>query len=278
MTGLELRPLSMGEVLDRAFTLYRRHFLLFVALSGIPQLPVLGLRLAQIGVTPLGENPNPFAMASVSVLLLMLIFVGATLAFLFSQGATILAVADLYLGRNVTITDALRRVREDLAYLFGVIVLNFLTVGAAMIFLIVPGIYVACRLFIAVPVALIEKRSPSDSLTRSWDLTRDNAGRAFVVLVLYLVLVWAMQLVFALPFSFAAIANMNNPGAMRLWLALAQLGESAGTVLVTPILMIATSIFYYDLRVRKEAFDLQFLMDPTSIGGQRPPALPAIFG
>ena len=278
MTGLELRPLSMGEVLDRSFTLYRRHFLLFLALSGIPQLPVLALRLAQIGVTPLGADPNPLAMASVTILILMLIFVVATLAFLFSQGATILAVADLYLGRGVTISDGLRRVWDDIAYLFGVIVLNFLTVGAAMIFLIVPGVYVACRLFVAVPAALIEKRSPSDSLTRSWDLTRDNAGRAFVVLVLYLILVWAMQLVFALPFSFAAIANMNRPGAMRLWLALAQLGESASTVLVTPILMIATAIFYYDLRVRKEAFDLQFLMDPTSIGGQRPPSLPAIFG
>ena len=278
MTGLELRPLSMGEVLDRAFTLYRRHFILFLALSGIPQLPVLSLRLFQISVTPLGADQNPLTLASVGILILMLIFVAATLAFLISQGATILAVADLYLGRSVTISGMLSRVWDDIAYLFGVIVLNFLTVGAAMIFLIVPGVYVACRLFVAVPVALIEKRSPSDSLTRSWDLTRDSAGRAFVVLLLYLVLVWAMQLVFALPFSFAAIANMNRPVAMRLWLALAQLGESASTVLVTPILMIATAIFYYDLRVRKEAFDLQFLMDPTSIGGRRPPALPAILG
>jgi hypothetical protein len=267
----------MGEVLDRSFTLYRGHFLLFVALSGIPQLPVLALRLAQIGVTPLGSDPD-LAMASVTVVILLLTLVAATFAFLLSQGATILAVADLYLGGGVTISGALRRVLEDIAYLFGVIVLNFLTIGAAMIFLFVPGIYVACRLFVSVPAALIEKRSPSDSLTRSWDLTRDNAGRAFVVLLLYLVLVWAMQLVFALPFSFAAIANMSRPGAMRLWLAVAQLGESASTVLVTPVLMIATAIFYYDLRVRKEAFDLEFLMDPASIGGQRPPSLPAIFG
>jgi hypothetical protein len=277
MTGLELRPLSLGEVLDRSFLLYRRNFLLFVAISGVPQIPVLALRLAQISVTPLGSDPN-LAMASMSIAILGLVFVAATLAYLFSQGGTILAVADLYLGRGATIADCLKRVWGDLAFLFGVIVLNFLTVAAGFIFLFFPGMYVACRLFVSVPVALIEKRSPAESLSRSWELTRDNAGRAFVVLLLYLVLIWAMQLLFALPFSFAALANTNQPSVMRLWLALAQVGESASAVLVTPILLISTAIFYYDLRVRKEAFDLEFLMNPSSISGARPPALPAILG
>jgi hypothetical protein len=30
MATLDLRPLSLGELLDRTFFLYRRHFLLFV--------------------------------------------------------------------------------------------------------------------------------------------------------------------------------------------------------------------------------------------------------
>ncbi len=277
MTGLELRPLSMGEVLDRAFLLYRRYFLLFLALSGIPQIPVLGLRLAQISVTPLGDSAS-FAAASLSATLLMMIFVVAILAYVFSQGATIFAVVDLYLGRAVTISDALRRVWADLAYLVGTVLLSGLAVVAGFILLFFPSLYVACRLLVAMPVALIEKRSPSESLSRSWELTRDNAGRSFVVLLLYIVLAWAMQLVFALPFSILAVLNLNQPSAMRLWLALAQLGESASSVLVTPVLLIATAIFYYDLRVRKEAFDLQFLMDPGSIQGQQTPALPSIPG
>ena len=36
------------------------------------------------------------------------------------------------------------------------------------------------------------------------------------------------------------------------------------TVLVSPLLLIANSIFYFDLRVRKEGFDLQFMLDPNS--------------
>ncbi len=30
MTGLDLRPLTLGEILDRTFSLYRRHIVLFL--------------------------------------------------------------------------------------------------------------------------------------------------------------------------------------------------------------------------------------------------------
>jgi hypothetical protein len=32
MTGLDLRPLSLGEILDRTFFVYRRDFLIFVGI------------------------------------------------------------------------------------------------------------------------------------------------------------------------------------------------------------------------------------------------------
>ncbi len=36
MAALDLRPLSLGELLDRTFFLYRRNFLLFVGIAAIP--------------------------------------------------------------------------------------------------------------------------------------------------------------------------------------------------------------------------------------------------
>ena len=48
MSTLDLRPLSIGELLDRTFSLYRRNFLLFIGISAIPQLLVLALQLAQV--------------------------------------------------------------------------------------------------------------------------------------------------------------------------------------------------------------------------------------
>lgn len=43
MANVDLRPMSLGEVLDRTFTLYREHFLLFAGIMALPYLVVLVL-------------------------------------------------------------------------------------------------------------------------------------------------------------------------------------------------------------------------------------------
>ncbi len=44
---LDLRPLTIGELFDRAFMLYRRHFLLFVGITAVPGVFALIMMLAQ---------------------------------------------------------------------------------------------------------------------------------------------------------------------------------------------------------------------------------------
>ena len=62
----------------------------------------------------------------------------------------------------------------------------------------------------------------------------------------------------------------HDPAMLRVWTALMQIGNFVAGVLVTPILTIASSIFYFDLRVRKEAFDLQLMMNPLGGGVPAP--------
>jgi hypothetical protein len=274
MTGLELRPLSLGEILDRTFSLYRRYFLIFVGISGIPQLIVLALTMTQLFTV--GRGGTGKISIGTNLILTLLMLLATLFAYLFAQGGTILAVSDLYLGRPASIGGSLSKVAGELAPLFGVIALNGLAIGGAAILLLIPGIYVACRLLICVPAALIENRGPRDSLSRSWDLTRENAGRAFVIVILAVVITWAAEILFALPFGIPMLASARNPAMLQFWAAMTQVGTSVATVLVRPILLIATSIFYYDLRVRKEAFDIQFMMNPEFQRAPNPGGLPSI--
>jgi hypothetical protein len=274
MTGLELRPLSLGEVLDRTFSLYRRHFLVFIGISGIPQLIVLAFNLTQLFAARSARLGG--LSISFNLVLTLLSLLANVFAYLFSQGGTLLAVSDLYLGRSASIGGALRKVTGELAPLFGVIMLNGLAIGGAAILFVIPGIYVACRLLICVPSALIEGRGPRDSLHRSWDLTRDNAGRAFVILLLSIVITLAAQTIFTLPLSISLAASIRNPSLLLFWTAMIQVGSNVAAALVRPILLIATSIFYYDLRVRKEAFDIQFMMNPESQRAPNASGLPSI--
>ena len=57
MADLDLRPLSLGEVLDRTFSLYRGHFSLFVGITAIPQLLILAYNLI-VGTFPGVRTPT----------------------------------------------------------------------------------------------------------------------------------------------------------------------------------------------------------------------------
>src|ERR1035441_5349953 len=67
--------------------------------------------------------------------------------------------------------------------------------------------------------------------------------------------------IFQAPFSVAAFLIAAKGGRPGLWLTIPSLllGGVAGIV-TSPLLMISFAIAYYDLRVRKEGFDLQLMM------------------
>jgi len=125
MNGLDLRPLSLGDILDRTFSLYRRHFLLFIGIAGIPQLLVLVFSLAQTlfswSTTDILTGTRNVGMGIVVLIVYLLV---AVFAYLYSQGGTMLAISELYLGRTTTITESLRNVSGEVWSLFGLVILS----------------------------------------------------------------------------------------------------------------------------------------------------------
>lgn len=285
MADLDLRPLSLGEILDRTFTLYRRNFLLFAGISAISYLLVLGLGLAQSIFLPIVGLQNPTLNRGLYAggFFTILSVVVQILAYMFSQGSTVFAVSELYLGRQIGIGESFGRLRGELGSLFGVLFLNSLLVFGGplvcfitaflgfspallllgFILMIFPGFYFACRVLVCVPATLLENIGPRSSLERSFALTKGNVGRAFAIYVLYFVLKYAAAGLLAWPFAFGIISSQKDPAMFRMWLSLTQVGSFIAGVLVGPVLTIAAAVYYYDLRVRKEAFDLQFMMNPT---------------
>src|SRR6266853_725274 len=94
----------------------------------------------------------------------------------------------------------------------------------------------------------------------------------FLILLLYIVILYAALFLFNIPFGIGMASAAHDPAMLRVWTALMQVGNFVATVLVTPVFTIAASIFYFDLRVRKEGFDLQLMMNPQAAGVPAPRA------
>jgi hypothetical protein len=289
MATLDLRPLSLGELLDRTFFLYRRHFLLFFGIAAIPYsiffvVNLLTALLPLLARSAVSGQVQPAKIASLAasggLLGFIAIFAGGV-AFLFSVGATVFAVSEIYTGRQTTIRESLSRVRGQTGTIFGVMFLSGLLMIAGFIALVIPGIYLMCRICVATPAALLEDLGASDSIRRSFGLTKSFAGRAFMIYLLYFAMVWGIIAVFQLPFAFLMIAYAKQTQFLILWTVLMQIGNFIGGALVAPVSTIGFALFYYDLRVRKEAFDLQMMMQ--AIGADPAPPLvtggvPSMFG
>jgi len=289
--ALDLRPLSLGELLDRTFTLYRSHFVLFVGISAIPRVCVLAIQLAQTTFSPATgiftsvpntNSPGQFPAFSSAGIAYAVVFglaavVVSVLASLVSQGATVMAVSELYLGRTTTLSQAFRRVRGHLGTIFGVAVLGGLAVVGGMLLIIIPGIYIACRLAIGVQAAVLEDIGPSSALSRSWTLTTDNAGRVFLIYCLYFCLFYGAVGLVGAPFIVGTVLSKGNPDTVRAFTMLTQVATFVVQALVIPFVTIAMSLFYYDMRVKKEGFDLQVMMNPLGTVAPAANAPPSMF-
>jgi hypothetical protein len=281
MTMPVLRPLSAGEILDVAFGLYRRLFVPLVLIQVIcSSLPfVIGLYAAA-----LGPGTETIAVTVVSYVFSFLL--GAL-----ASGATALVISENYLGREIGAMDGLRRALPRFPSLVGVSLSVAVLVGVTMMpFLIAlgasaygigsaqPGLAVALALValaslllpiltfsglaVSTPALVIEQlRAPTRAMGRSWSLTRGNRLRIVGLLFVFFIIL-------AVPFI---------GGTLILQMILGALDSTAARVLSTviasvlsfvlgPILYCILTLTYYDMRVRKEAFDLEILAAQLGTG------------
>src|SRR5438067_4834270 len=187
-----LRPLSTSELLDRTFHLYRNNFLVFVGITAIPQLIVLALRLWYFS-TVTNVLANRFSGFSV------LISFASYLAIEISAAATVIAVSSIHLDRPITVGSAFSGAKSSMVRVVLITLAVSVAAGIALIFLIVPGVYVWLMWSLAIPVTVLEGGGLNVSTTRSKHLTRGSRGRIFIICLLIAILVWVVNVIFQIP-------------------------------------------------------------------------------
>jgi hypothetical protein len=261
-----LRPLTLGELLDRAFQLYRSRFTLLVSISAVAYLPVFVIQAGMLWAPKTFSVSASMAMVGGFLVALVVRLLGVAAA----NSATVIVVSAAYLERPITLREAYARVSGMLVRVFFIMIGAGIGIALGLLLLIVPGVILFLMWALAIPVAVLEDAGLGESLSRSRYLTAGHRSRVFVIYLLYFVLVFALEFALLTPLGAMIALKGHGPAGAA---ATAPIVSAASAVLtfvieslITPILAICLSLMYYDERVRKEAFDIQLMMSALGEG------------
>ncbi len=305
---IHLRPMDLGDILDGTIRVYRKRPWLFVSiiavLAGIPMaiIQISGLQISEYIEGSGTMNPaNPFDlnflidnMVPMSLILICMVF--NFFLHTIATGATVHAVSETILGRDVQFTESIRavwpftgdiilaRIIAGVIIALSIIPLSIIPgsilIGAATAPGAITGSYLAGTIvmiigtlllyvlmgflavkFLFIPQAVVlEKLDAFRSISRTWTLTGGFGWRTFgIVLILFIILGiigYALGLGIELLTGLVEKSPVVNHGMV---LAFQGVLLTLVSFFTYPIQLIAYTLIYYDLRIRKEGFDLMHL-------------------
>ncbi|MFE0872095.1 glycerophosphoryl diester phosphodiesterase membrane domain-containing protein [Streptomyces rochei] len=314
---IPLRPLGVGEILDGAVSTMRTYWrtvlgisLTVAVLTEIVVVLLQGLVLDDATSEALNDPDATLselgdAMADTTInsgVVLLVSLIGTVLATALLTTVTSRAV----LGRKVTIGEAWRDARPQVAKLFGLILLLLLIVAGLVTVGMAPGLIVAVaggggagvaltvlgllasavvavwlmvRFSLASPALMLEKQGIKKAMGRSTKLVRGSWWRVFGIQLLAAVIANVVASIIVIPFAFlaAALSGGGVGGFLEgtgdlgwTFLIVSGIGSVIGSMITFPITAGVTVLLYIDQRIRREALDLEL----ARAAGVQGPAAP----
>ena len=300
-----LRPIGVGELLDGALGLIRSNpktvlglAAVISALSAFIQTFGMWVALASLGLTSISPEPTGdieadlTAVATAGVAQIIPTLAAGFLQVL-ASGLFIVLVGAAVLGRRLDAGQTWQLLKPRLLALVGVtvllavlMVLAMVVIGGLAVLLVyafggwgaVPAIviglggflavlYAYIRLSVASPALVMERLGPMTSLRRSWELVRGSWWRVFGITVLSTIITSLLASVISVPVSLVATLATGLSESMVPTILAAGIATLIAGILTLPFSAAVTGLLYTDLRMRREALDIQLISAGVDPGG-----------
>ena len=164
-------------------------------------------------------------------------------------GAVVYGTVSELRGRRAGLGECVARGVALIPTVLGVAILTALAIWLGSILFLVPGVIALVMLWVAIPVAVVERPAVFASLGRSRALTKGSRWRVFGLIAL-VGLLWMLAVWVVLAIS---VFSGFGPGTLTvmmvaLWIL---------TALFTALYAVVCAVGYHDLRVSKEGVDAQ---------------------
>jgi hypothetical protein len=290
-TAPELRPLGVGEIVDVAIKIYWRNALTLFRIVLPVAAPVALLSSLVTSSTSsedfvttstdpfTGEETvhfnHPYLLVTGAVVVVVLSLVSTILA----TGGCFKAVADAYLGEQANWRSSLGFALRKFGSILWLLVIGGLALLPLFAACLIPGIGVGVRWAVAIPALLTEDVRGTKALGRSWRLVGGRWWASFGVLLLGFLLSGVVSSVIQYGFTALLLVGAGNSSVAQV--VVSTIGGTLSSMLTTPFTAAFVTVLYFDLRVRKEGFDLELLAERIGLTprprGEVRPAPPAAF-
>ncbi|HVE79817.1 MAG TPA: hypothetical protein VNA89_13190 [Gemmatimonadaceae bacterium] len=229
----DLRPRSATEVIDAGFQLTRGHYAELIAAPLALYVPILVLRMGLPDVLQFIPSVAWWLLGTIG------------------WGAGVVIASDAYLLGRPDVAKAVRQAASRFwALLFGGL-LQGTAVVVGFLLLIVPGFLFLGWAFAMQAVILLEGVPVLGAFDRSRYLARGHVLRILGTLLLTFLIFAGVLLVIVVAAGFLIAALFpGREGPLSVIVELVTVGLS-------PLFTVVTTLLYYDLRIRKEGFDLE---------------------
>ena len=260
--------MGFTDILDGMFSLYRRHFRVFV---GIAVVDIFAECIGQVLI----DFPHFIQPDSLQ---LIVAFVITIFGLIVSIGGIVIANATFYLGGQITARAALGRVLQRFFPLLGSALLwSLVVVGLVVTIVGIPfALYFAVRWGFFVETLLLEGVSARAALRRSSELVSGMWWKMCGMLLAVFLLSTAIHAVFEISVGFvlvlSGIANeidlmdiikwgtignsIFTPDDLILYIVMTGL-HLALSLFTFPLWVIGVTLVYFNQRIQKEGFDIQ---------------------
>lgn len=288
----DARPMSIWQILDMSVRLYRQRFLTVFGASMI--IGLAGYVVNRFFVFMVQDYLADIEPAAVGLLDLvpLLIITAGTLALgfmvLFVEVGVLSAVArDAYFGKDSSLWQSM--VSVSYGNLLGTALLATLLVGIGIVLLIVPALILSIAFVLAPVIVVAEGLKPSTNLKRSWQLVRMRLPGGFLQnTIVRIAIIWifvgilnllsmatVLSVTRAAPNSWKTHRTVSSP-AVQWEIPLPRLrpGPQVGIDIFSelvqaffrPFGVCAILMLYYDVRMRREGLDIDWILSDASPG------------
>ena len=277
-TAPRLRPLDVGQKLDAAIKLTTRNLktlsLIVLVILGPIQLLTFLLTLSTLpddftvgegfGGGPAPEDDDFSAGFLAAQLLSSVLFWFAS--YFVAPAACFKAIGQSYLGERATWTESLGYMGRRLHSVLWIALIVSVAVGIGFLFVFLPGIFLAVAFSLAVPVLMVEGIKGFGAVGRSFNLITGHWWRTFGAMLLGFLLTVVISFMIGFVFGILMFAVVDESSVTAI--ALNSIANLVAQLVTLPFFCALLIVIFFDLRIRKEAFDLQLLAQ--AIGGRAP--------